>query len=332
MWPPLWGSQFHFLIHSGSLSFPQDDVRLNDTILHQLQYFFNHLGYYLTCPGCTMSFVGELAQYPPNFVTGKQFWKYYVDLHNSINKRIKRRTFDYAEALQALSNRLEPFKLDHNTINRAFLFDYWVVVFLISAVRMSEKKSESTENEMDNFRKFMHSVTYIFPFQHAEADLGDGENKTVGDKMRLFINDTEKFNLTTSDRAFESLVNMYNDVCIHFDVIPMSVKQAKQKFENEFSNTNTTKLIRADQIRQEDHVKIEQLQNEMLELRNHKDEHSGSPFNPIILFCVLYALLFILLSAYILKQYRIFGWRMVYKDSTERYSSGRQTLKKLDKK
>jgi hypothetical protein len=95
--PNIWGPKLWFVIHTFALNFPKnpsyDDIRTYEE-------FFNNLKSTIPCYKCKIHYTEELEKNPIiNYLTDTEtLFKYTVDFHNIVNKRLKKKTYNYNEA------------------------------------------------------------------------------------------------------------------------------------------------------------------------------------------------------------------------------------------
>jgi hypothetical protein len=128
--------------------------------------------------------------------------------------------------------------------------------------------------------------------------------------MINFLNDDNNIDLTTREKALETITNMHNTVCNEFGIVPQTTDEAKALFMKNFDNTNYSKLIRAHQIREEDHIKMKALQTEINGLKKkHISNNTSNDCedntqwkNATIALSVILALLFLILITWCIQK------------------------------
>ena len=102
--PDLWNS-----IHLICLGAP--DNFLNISSKNDYLMFFRSLGTVIPCYECKKHYLNELIEHPPILETNITLFKWSVDLHNRVNKRLNKKELHYEEALKYWNN----YKMYTNT-------------------------------------------------------------------------------------------------------------------------------------------------------------------------------------------------------------------------
>jgi len=316
MYPPSWGNLFWSWQHAGSKACAKFySEALPPEIAERILTFMVRLCKYLPCPGCRFHCTNHMSMVPPRFATGEEFWRYTVDFHNAVNVRTGKIEVSYEESEMYLAEQLAEFGWTVDKVEDAFFQDWWTAL-LLTTFPYSESPDKPTEDEKAVYREFLKDACYIMPFGY--KTLGDG--RLCRDVMLDFC-DSKDMNLDEREMAFASLTGLHNTVCMHFGVFTKTEKEMKAVFGEKFAQKNVSELVRAVQIREEDHKKMSALQKELDELRsggavlNH--EGDGSVSNEyktatIALASVLGAVLFLMVVAFVMYRFHIGGhWRIM---------------------
>jgi hypothetical protein len=267
-WPPAWGYIFWNYIHASAKSYEGIDIPPETS--KQIKIFLEKTCRLLPCPACSLHCVKHVSQHQPFFETGENFWKYTVDFHNTVNKRTGKIEFSYEEADMQANLRLKPYDLSTKDMPRAFLQEYWNVL-LHTTFTVSQTPDSFTQVEKDTLLEYLKASCYTVPFSMFEIENNDDEKRlTIRHEMLAYLNVDENLDFSTRDKAFLTVTNLHNSVCKHFHVFPRTSEEMKTLFMASYENKNYIELVRAHQIREEDHAKMLDLQKELKDLRHYK--------------------------------------------------------------
>jgi len=310
-YPPLWGYLYWPLFHAAAKAYIKffKDQNLPNDISEQILFFFVHICKYLPCPGCRHHCSQQMQSHVPRFFRGEDFWTYTVDFHNAVNERNDKLRFTYAQAEDALETYLQSWKSSIDTIEETFSMDWWVAI-LLTSMTYCYVPDKPTDEEKTEYRKFLRSLCYIFPFGHKV--LSDG--RLCRDVM-LECCDSKEMNLDSREQSFEAINHLHNSVCEHFGVLKKTLPEMKEVFAKKFTIQATQDISRGIQMREEDHKKMSALQQELNNLRL-TNKVSGSPSSElnayqtatIALSCILGFLLLALLLLFLLYRFHVFGY------------------------
>lgn len=275
-WPPAWGYLFWHLLHSIAQAFRvHHPDKIPPELAEALYNFICTVCRYLPCPHCRGHCIAYTHQIPPRFTRGDEVHKYLIDFHNAVNTRNNKMVVSPAEADTNLSITLQEFGCTLEKIEEAFLQDWWTVL-LLTTFSISMTPDAPKDDEKAEYQKFISNVCMVLPFSFKNS---------VRTTLVNFVN-SESFVLTNRDTAFETITNLHNSVSSEFGVFPKTVKEMKDLFGTRFEVKNYTELVRAHQIREEDHKKMLEMQQK-LENATTSDTDSGYKTATIVLSCVL---------------------------------------------
>jgi hypothetical protein len=256
-WPPGWGFIYWGYFHASAMSYrgknftpvESKNITTYQTLTFQM----------LPCPACRFHALSYVSKHPMNFKTGDEFWVYMVDFHNAVNQRTKKLQVSYVEAEDLLADKLmNVMELKLGDLDQAFLQDYWNVL-VYATYTFSTTPENPTEKEQQRLKSLLKAACYTLPFwNHIMSD-----GSTVRDQLLAFTSDDKNLNLTSRDQAIQTITNMHNVVCAEFNVTPKSLEDITSRFMILFDSQNYSKLIRAHEIREEDHKKMMALQQEV---------------------------------------------------------------------
>lgn len=316
--PPLWGYFYWTLLHSIGKAFANHyPDAIPPEIAEALFRFMTRLCQLLPCSGCGIHCSAHVKADPPKFTRGVDVWNWFLKFHNKVNKSTNKIEYSNQEAEDALSKQLAEFGWTSGKIEEAFFQDWWSAL-LMTSFSMSRTPDSPTEDEKKAYREFLRDASIVMPFGFKKIS-PDG---TLARDLMVQFCDSQKMDVSNRDKVFETIVNLHNSICDQFGRVPKTVAEFKAAFAEKFETKNTTNLIRAVQIHDEDQKKMLELQKEINELRSGKTVESDLSNNngvspsyqsaTIALSCLLGILLLILLAAYMSYRYKLFGhWKLI---------------------
>ena len=260
MYPPYWSRFFWRLLHLSGKMYALRFQTIPSDVSERIYMFLVRLCKYLLCPSCSMHCAANMQIFPPRFMTGEQYWQYTVDFHNRVNERTQRLKVTNAEAEEVLQTLLEEFKLTFDHLEDAFLQDFWTAL-LLTSFTFSKAPEKPTEDEKKEYREFLYDFCYIVPFGFKTIE----QDKTVRDVM---FEKSATLELESKDGAFDAVIELHNAVSMVFGVAPKTQKEMKDVFGQNFDAKNATDIARASQMRDEDHKKMIELQQELIKLKD----------------------------------------------------------------
>ena len=286
MWPPNWGYYYWLSIHAGARAYRQKVLSEEET--NGVDLFFKSLCPTLPCPACSLHCMDHISESPTRFENGDALWKYTVDFHNTVNKRTHKLELTYEDAEKRLSETLEKYK------GETFLLEYWHVL-LFSSMIFTRTPEACLEEERTVFVNLLRGSCYVFPFTH----------QFDSRRMLLDIVHRSSENINTKEDAIRLVNSMFNQTCTLFGFLPQTKEEFLQGFYQKFNHKQHLELIRAHQIREEDHAKMMALQAEMQTLRHSEDWHGR--FWAVVILDIGLALLFLvwIISTRMLKKKKI---------------------------
>lgn len=267
-WPPAWGFIYWRFIHSSAMAYRGKEIPTH--VSNKIEIFFKIMCQILPCPGCRLHCISHTMSTPPVFKNGGEFWEYMVNFHNSVNVRTDKLEISSLEAEEVLQKQLSEFKLTTDNLEDAFLQDYWNVI-IYAAFTFSTTPDKTSGDEQNRLNEFLKGACVTLPFTH--KILEDG--KTAGETMLEFVSNPANVDLSSRDKALETITNMHNSVCKDFSIMPQTTEESKTLFMLNFDTANYSKLVRAHQIREEDHLKMTAMKKELTLLRGEDTTSTG---------------------------------------------------------
>lgn len=265
MWSPHWGYFFWFFIHSSALSFDQDEQIDIETLAHLKSFWYNMCGV-LPCPACSLHCFQNSMNEQFDFKTGRDYWEFTVNFHNKVNKSLDKIEFSYDDAFNAWNKQLKQYNENLNIDNfkKAFLPVYWNVIYLCAmtfnaSMRSVSPRDDPRVEQKQLMSRFLTSVCHILPFRNELVT----DNKIVKNVLLNVLNETPLENVSTVDNALETVVRMYNSVCLDFGMEIKTKEMLQNDMNIELSNTFSVGFPRAYQIHEEDQLRILNMQKQI---------------------------------------------------------------------
>lgn len=270
MWSPHWGYFFWFFVHSSALSFDQDEEIDIETLTHLKSFWYNMCGV-LPCPGCSLHCFQNSMNEQFDFKTGRDYWEFTVRFHNKVNKSLDKIEFSYNDAFDAWNKQLKQYNEDLNIDNfkKAFLPVYWNVIYfcamtfngsLLSKVhKRASPRDDLRVEQKELMSRFLTSVCHILPFRNELVT----DNNIVKNVLLNVLNETPLENVSTVDNALETVVRMYNSVCLDFGLTIKTKEMLQNDINIQLSNTFSVGFTRSYQIHEEDQQRILNMQKQI---------------------------------------------------------------------
>ena len=88
--------------------------------------FFRSLGTVIPCYECKKHYLNEIIEYPPKLETNITLFKWSVDLHNRVNKRLNKKELPIEKALEYWKNyKINTFQQKNDN------YITWIIIFNI---------------------------------------------------------------------------------------------------------------------------------------------------------------------------------------------------------
>ena len=115
--PEVWGPAFWFSLHNGAIYYP---IKASPTWCERMKYFILGIPVMVPCEKCSDHATAYIeANYDnlDNAVSGRDaLFKFYLDFHNFVNKRVGKKDMSLAEAYKIYSSKTQVTKLDMTTL------------------------------------------------------------------------------------------------------------------------------------------------------------------------------------------------------------------------
>ncbi len=254
MWPPLWGYYYWWFIHSAAKAYGSRD--LTDDEQQGVKRFFEALcGGLLPCPACGLHCLDHLSADPLKLSNGTEFWKYTVDFHNAVNKRTHKLQVTYEEAEAMLAKSLDRFG------GPTKVQDFWHIL-LFACMIFTRTPDECLSDEREALIKLVDGACFMFPFTQ--------DNQELRGRMLQFVHDN-RASVVGKETAVQLVLNLFNHTAAEIGVFPMTKEEFVQGFFSKFNHKEHLSLVRSHQIREEDHIKMTALQEELVNTRDQRN-------------------------------------------------------------
>ncbi len=200
----------------------------------------------LPCPACRLHAMKYVAQHPPLFDTPQQYWDYLVTFHNNVNEETHKMLFTDQEAKEALQEKCTARNITQ--LNESFTPD-WFLPLIYSTVAYTRQPLTPSEQEQRLMKDLLESACYILPFSQCVFN-----GRTACDIMLS----QGPIDTSTADKALDSVTKMFNAVAGYFNAKIETNDGMKQFLNKQF--VTYVDLVRAHEIRLEDHKKMKQLE------------------------------------------------------------------------
>lgn len=127
MKPDIWGKHFWYTIHFIALDYPE---KPNNEDKRDFQTFFENLHKVIPCYKCSVNYVKHLKERPleqSDLENNETLFRWTVDIHNIVNKELKKRQMSYDDAWKLYQN----FDDGEKRKSAWLLFLVFILLFII---------------------------------------------------------------------------------------------------------------------------------------------------------------------------------------------------------
>lgn len=144
MKPDIWGKHFWYTIHFIALDYPEEPSNEDK---RDFQMFFENLHKVIPCYKCSVNYIKHLNERPlenKDLENNKTLFKWTVDIHNIVNRDLKKKEMSYDDAWKFYYNfgdNLDEKKMKHNTwlILLIFVLVLMITVFFWRNMNLSKR-------------------------------------------------------------------------------------------------------------------------------------------------------------------------------------------------
>jgi hypothetical protein len=102
--PDIWGRHYWFMFHLGSYNYP---LCASSIVSQQMKQFILGIPYMLPCEECrshALLYINNLYDELDTITSGRDaLFKFFVDFHNAVNKRLNKSQYSYEEVYKMYS-------------------------------------------------------------------------------------------------------------------------------------------------------------------------------------------------------------------------------------
>lgn len=128
MEPKNWGKFGWGFIHNVALGYPNNEISYMEK--EQYRIFFTVIGDVLPCEDCRKHYKEMIKDNPPVLVDRNSIFKWTVDIHNKVNKRLNKKIITLSEAYNIWTKD----KKQSNPNNRLYFLTLMFFLILLVAV------------------------------------------------------------------------------------------------------------------------------------------------------------------------------------------------------
>lgn len=256
-WPPGWGHHYWFARHAAAKVYQLRSQAMTAEELDHCKAYIKTSCAYLPCPGCARHCIHNTASNTPTFENAEQMVSYLHQFHNAVNAITNKVVVSEEEAETQLAANLSSQRpgASLQNLSSIFFFEYWLPL-IQATFWIDDKHAESVAKGLTVpiLELFQHAI-YMLPFAIVHPDV-----------RQNLLDCLPEIDTSTAMKALEGVLRMYNRVCASFGEAPLeSVQEILQRTAKAVSPN--PELIRAHQIRVEDHRKLMDLQKELHQLK-----------------------------------------------------------------
>lgn len=131
MEPKNWGKFGWGFIHNVALGYPNNEISYMEK--EQYRIFFTVIGDVLPCEDCRKHYKEMIKDSPPVLVDRNSIFKWTVDIHNKVNKRLNKKIITLSEAYNIWTKETKN-KKQSNPNNRLYFLTLMFFLILLVAV------------------------------------------------------------------------------------------------------------------------------------------------------------------------------------------------------
>lgn len=130
MEPTAWGLYGWGFIHNVALGYPKEQTYM---IKENYRQFFHLIGDVIPCKSCSTHYKKMIADYPPDLTDRDALFKWTVDIHNNVNKRLGKSEISYNDAYNIwLKNTNKTLTIENNHSYNIYLFIILICLLTIT--------------------------------------------------------------------------------------------------------------------------------------------------------------------------------------------------------
>ena len=129
--PKFWGPGAWMFLHSITMNYPKNPTETDKEIYYN---FFKNLEHVLPCEKCGYNYARHIQDYPIENVlhSRKLFVKWFIKIHNEVNKEIGNREYTYDEVIEDYKYKLNNLDTDPTLVYKVIIAA--LILFIIFTV------------------------------------------------------------------------------------------------------------------------------------------------------------------------------------------------------
>ena len=138
-----WGPHLWKSIHYIALGYSEDPSPEES---RHFQSFFENLHQVIPCYNCSLNYIKHLNERPLTINDLKNnfsLFKWTVDIHNIVNKELKKNILSYEDAYKLYNNTTENDSLNSANRDKRFLFAFIIILLVIGVFFLQSRKFRS---------------------------------------------------------------------------------------------------------------------------------------------------------------------------------------------
>jgi hypothetical protein len=158
MFPPAWGFYQWGILHISARLYsenPTEEMQLD--FLQYIRSVFKHL----PCPGCAYHALQYIEEYPPTVKSRDKVVEYFIDMHNSVNKRLGKKEFSHCEAIELIDSNFFKMK-DWINISRAEVIRIEDHKLITDTLRQNTQNN--TQNRINSILMWITTILLVLIF------------------------------------------------------------------------------------------------------------------------------------------------------------------------
>ena len=137
----IWGPKVWTFIHTVTINYPVNPEPIDKEQVTTLLYAISDT---LPCDACKEHFRRTIDKYPPNVRSRKELFKWGVDIHNKVNKRLNKKILSYEKVVKIYEQKYNmKINFDSKNIynkNSNLIYNIILIILILILVILYFKK------------------------------------------------------------------------------------------------------------------------------------------------------------------------------------------------